>query len=69
MLIKKLAVCLYYLKDAGSIWMTANTFGIHQSTVSKTMLETCITVTKYLGPKYLHLSKYVEEMKQKVSQF
>ena len=27
---KKLAVCLYYLKDTGSIWMTAKTFGIHQ---------------------------------------
>ena len=26
---KKLAVCLYYLKYTGSIWMAANTFGIH----------------------------------------
>ena len=49
--------------------MTANTFRDHHSTVSKVILEVCIVVTKYLGPKYLHLPKTVEEMKQKVSQF
>ena len=26
---KKVAVALYYLKDTGSMWMTANTCGIH----------------------------------------
>ena len=26
---KKLAVTLYYLKDTGSLWMTANTIGLH----------------------------------------
>lgn len=66
---KKLAVCLYYLKDTGSIWMTANTFGIHQSTVSKVIIEVCTCITKYLGPRYLRLPKTEEEMKQKVSQF
>ena len=66
---KNLVVCLYYLKDTGSIWMTANTFGIHQSTVSKAIIEACIAVRKHLGPKYLHLPKTVEERKQKVSQF
>ena len=49
--------------------MTANAFGIHQSTVSNIILEVCIAVTKYPGPKYIHLRQNVEEMKQKVSQF
>lgn len=66
---KKLTAWLYYLKDAGSIFMTANTLGINQSTVCKVVLEVCIAVTKYLGPKYLHLPKAAEEMKQKVSHF
>ena len=29
---KKLAMCLYYLKDQGSFRMTANTFGVSPST-------------------------------------
>ena len=38
---KKLAITLYYLKYTGSLWMTANTLGIHQCTVSKTIFEVC----------------------------
>ena len=52
--------------------MAANTFGIHQSTVSKVILEVCIVVTKNLCTKYLqdlHFPKTEEEMKQKVPQF
>ena len=65
---KKLTAWLYYLKDAGSIFMTANTLGINQSTVCEVVLEVCIAATKYIGPKHLHLPKTVEEMKLKVSQ-
>ena len=32
---KRLAMSLYYLKETGSLWMTANAFGIHQCTASK----------------------------------
>ena len=64
-----LAVSLYYLKDTGSIWMTANTFGIHQSTASKVILEVCKAITTNLGPALLYMLKTEEEMKQKVSQF
>ena len=66
---KKLTVCLSYLKDTGFIWMTANTFGIHQSTVSKAMLEVCQSITKYLGPKFHWLPKKEEEMEEKLSRF
>ena len=31
----KVAICLYYLKDTGSLSMTVNTFGVHTSTASK----------------------------------
>ena len=55
--------------DTGSIWMTANTFGIHQSIVCKVILKVCIAVKKYLGSKYLYLPKTAEELKLKVSQF
>ena len=49
--------------------MTANTFGIHQCTVSKVVLEVCDAITKHLGPEYIHLPRTAEEMQRKVSQF
>ena len=66
---KKLAVTLYYLKDTGSLWMTANTFGIHQCTVTKTIAEVCHTISNELGPRYIYLPKNDEEMRKKVSEF
>ena len=51
---KKLAVTLYYLKDTGSLWMTANTFGIHQSTVTKVITEVCSAINRLLGPTYIY---------------
>ena len=64
---KKVAVTLYYLKDTGSLWMTANTFGIHQCTVSKTLHEVCRAVSKHLSPEYLHLPSTKEEVQSKVA--
>ena len=66
---KKVAVTLYYLKDTGSLWMTANTFGIHQCTVSKTLLEVCRAISTHLGPEYLHLPRNHDEMQRKVAEF
>ena len=45
--------------------MTANTFGIHQFTVSKTIVEVCDAMNTNLGPKYLHLPKDQDEMDRK----
>jgi len=64
---KKLATTLYYLKDTGTLWMTANLFGIHQSTASKHIHQVCKAINSKLGPKYLHLPRNEEEMIQKVS--
>ena len=41
---KKLALTLYFLKDIGSITMTANTFGVHQKALSKVIVEICNAV-------------------------
>ena len=66
---KTLAVILYFLKDTGSLTMTANTFGIHQSTTSKVIMEVCEAIVTHLAPKYITLPKTREEMTSKVSQF
>ena len=39
---KRLAIALYYLKDTGSLWMTANAFGIHVSTASKIYIKSAM---------------------------
>ena len=49
--------------------MTTNTFGIHQSTTSKVIMEVCETIVTHLVPKYITLPKAREEMTSKVSQF
>ena len=49
--------------------MTANTFRIHQCTVSKTIVEVCRAINLHLGPTYLSLPKDVDEMRRKVSEF
>ena len=66
---KKVALTLYYLQDTGSIWMTANTFGIHQCTVSKMIHEVCSAITSKLGPLYICLPQIISEMERKATQF
>ena len=66
---KKLAITLYYLKDTGSLWMTANTFVVHQYTVSKTLFEVSQAVNEILGLKYLYLLRNGEEMGEIVPKF
>ena len=46
------------IKDSGSFWMTANTFGIHQCTVSKTIVEVFKTINAILSPDYMHLPRF-----------
>ena len=66
---KKLGVALYFLKDTGTLNMTANTFGIQINTTSAVVYEVCEAIIKYLGPLYLHLPKTKDEMRHKVSEF
>ena len=64
---KKLAVTLYYLKDTGSLSMTANTFGIAINTASAFIGEVCKAISKNLGPKYIYMPRDCDEMRMKVS--
>lgn len=64
-----MAATLYYHKDTGSLWMTANTFGIHQCTVTKIVTQVCHAINSVLGPTHLHLPRDVNEMREKVSEF
>ena len=66
---KKVAIALYFLKDSGSVNMTANSFGIAINTASSIIFEVCYAITKYLGPKFLHLPKTEDEMRKKISEF
>lgn len=66
---KKVALTLYYLKDMGSLNMTANTFGVARCTVSVIVCQVCEAITSYLGPKYIALPKTEEEMRELVVNF
>ena len=66
---KKVALTLYFLKDTGSIRMTANSFGVATPTVSKTVNEVCRAISKYLGPKYIKLPQSSEEMRELIIRF
>ncbi len=66
---KKVAIMLYFLKDTGSLLMTANTFGVHQSTISKVLLEVCTAIADHLASKYIKLPSTIDEMHEIVSEF
>ena len=66
---KKLAMVLYYLKDTRSLWMTANAFGVHRCTVSKTLVSVCEAINEIPGPQLIKLPQNSHEMREKVSEF
>ena len=66
---KKLAVTLYYLKDKGSLRMTANAFGIQVCTASKIIHQVCREIAMKLGPELIRLPQNKEEMMEKASEF
>ena len=66
---KKLALTLYFLKDTGSISMTANSFGVTKNTVSVTVFEVCQAITMFLGQKYIGLPRTMDEMRDHVINF
>ena len=66
---KKLAVALYFVKDTASLRMTANAFGVHQSTASKTIKTVCEVINEVLGPRFVKLPQNDEEMREKICGF
>lgn len=63
------SIALYFLKDTGSLRMTANSFEIALNTTSNFVTEVCQAISCYLGPKYLLLPKDKEGMREKVAEF
>ena len=49
--------------------MTANHFGVSNSTASKVIIEVCSAIFSVPGPLYLHHPLHQEEMKMKVAEF
>nr|XP_004208727.2 putative nuclease HARBI1 [Hydra vulgaris] len=66
---KKVAITLYYLKDSGTLNMTANTFGIAVCTTSAVIFEVCNAIVKYIGPRFVNLPKNKQQMREKISEF
>lgn len=66
---RKVAITLYYLKDTGSLSMTANSFGVAICTASAVIRQVCTAISKHLGPKYLYLPMDVDSMRKKVAEF
>lgn len=66
---KKLALTLSFLKDTGSIRMTANASGVAKSTVSIIVHDVYQAITSYLGPKYIRLPRTVDEMRELTVKF
>ena len=61
---KQLAMTIYFLKDQGSLRMTANTFGVAVCTLSVVLRKVCACITRELGPRYISLPTTEEEMHQ-----
>ena len=49
--------------------MIANSFGVAICTVFVVIAEVCETISKYMGPKFISLPKYKDEMTVKVGEF
>lgn len=64
---KQLVMTLYYLKDQGSIVMTANAFGVALCTVSIIVHKVCHVLTKKCGPYVIKLPTTEQEMMELVS--
>ena len=59
---------LYYQKDCGKLSMAANSFEIATNTASAVINEVYNAIVLYAGPKYLHLPKTNQKMKEKISE-
>lgn len=66
---KRVAVTLHYLKDQGSMRMTANTFGIARCTVGQVVQEICTVLTKNLGPELIKFPQTKEEVSTATAAF
>ena len=66
---KRVAMVLYYLKDQGSLRMTANTFGVSIATVSVSLRRVCCAINTNLGPELIKFPSTAEELKHAANKF
>lgn len=66
---KKVAMVIYYLKDQGSLRMTANIFGVSVSTLSNSLRAVCKSINEVLGPKLIKFPETVDEIKDATARF
>ena len=69
MLEKRVAITLHYLKDQGSMIMTANLFGIGRCTVGQVVYEICTIITNKLGPQFIQFPTEREDVLKAMAQF
>ena len=62
-------VVVHYLKDQGSMTMTANIFGISRCTVGQIVYEICGLITKHLDPKLIKYPREKEDVLKGAAQF
>lgn len=63
---KQLGITLYYLKDQGSLMMTANSFGVALCRASVIVHKVCDALVNILGPTYMKLPATEDEMREEV---
>lgn len=64
---KQLAMTLYFLKDQGSLMMTANAFGVVNCTVSLVVRKVHDIITDVLGPRYIKLPNTIHKLNELVN--
>ena len=65
---KQLPMTLYFLKDQGSLSMTANAFGVAICIVSVVVRKVFRVLTKHLGAIYIKLPSSEQEIRQEIKQ-
>ena len=66
---KKVVMTLYYLNDCGALSMAVNSFRIATNIALAVINKVYNAIVLYVGPKYLHLPKTNQEMREKISVF
>ena len=60
---------MYYLKDQGSMKMTANTFGIARCTVGAVVHEICQILSENIGPKIVKFPVFKQDVAEATGHF
>ena len=62
-------MCLYYLKDHGSLRMTANSFGVSPSMLPIILRQVRSSINQRMGGKLINFPASVEDLKEVINRF